>query len=195
MTRLDIALGAALVASIGLNIAVRRPPSQPNFEYFPNMVRTARYNAFQPNLNFADGMTLRAPVPGTIPRGLAPLPVAGAGGSTPLENPFSSVQPGATERGAAVFGSFCQPCHGAGALGDGLVVQHGFPQPPSLLSPEPVRLTDAKIFSIVTNGLGQMPSYASQISRDDRWKVILYLRSLQGRSRQRRPPDAPGGGQ
>ena len=191
MTRLDVALGAALLASIGLNIAVRRPVSRPNFEYFPNMARTARYNAFQPNPNFADGMTLRAPVAGTIPRGLPPLPVAGTPGSTPLENPFSSAQQSAVERGAAVFASFCRPCHGAGGLGDGLVVQHGFPPPPNLLRGDPVARTDAQIFAIVSNGQGQMPSYASQISRDDRWKVILYVRSLQPR---RAPRRAAGGG-
>ena len=192
MTRLDIALGAALLASIGLNIAVRRPVSRPNFEYFPNMVRTARYNAFQPNPNFADGMTLRAPAAGTIPRGLPPLPLAGTPASTSLENPFSSVQQSAVERGAVVFASFCQPCHGADGLGNGLVVQHGFPPPPSLLGPDATRRTDAQIFSIVSNGLGRMPSYASQVSRDDRWKAIVYIRSLQQR---RAPGTAAGGGQ
>jgi mono/diheme cytochrome c family protein len=191
MTRFDLALGAALLVSIGLNIAVRRPVSQPNFEYFPNMARTARYNAFQPNLNFPDGLTLRAPVAGTIPRGLPPLPDTRTPGQTPLENPFSAAQPGAVERGAVVFASFCRPCHGVGGQGDGLVVQHGFPPPPNLLRGDPVGRSDAQLFAVVTNGQGQMPSYASQISRDDRWRVILYVRSLQPR---RAPRSAAGGG-
>jgi mono/diheme cytochrome c family protein len=171
---LNIVLLAALLISIGLNLAIGRRVSRPNFEYFPDMARTARYNAFQPNTNFPDGMTQRTPVSGTIPRGLPPLPP----GATP-ENPFGSIPQTAVERGAVVFASFCQPCHGAGATGDGLVVKHGFPAPPSLLQPKTVGMTDAQIFGIVTNGQGQMPSYASQIARDDRWKVIVYLRSLQ----------------
>ncbi len=70
---LTIGLAVALVASIGLNIAVRRGPvTRPPFEYFPDMARTARYNAFEANPNFPDGMTLRVPPNGTIPRGLLP---------------------------------------------------------------------------------------------------------------------------
>jgi mono/diheme cytochrome c family protein len=186
MSRLtvNVLLAAALLVSIALNVAVRRPVSRPNFEFFPDMVRTARYNAFQPNLNFPDGMTLRVPVAGTIPRGLPPLSAVGS------ENPFRPA-PGAIDRGAGVFSTFCQPCHGTGATGDGLVVKHGFPAPPNLLLPKTVGMTDAQIFTVLTNGQGQMPSYASQISREDRWRVILYLRSLQRRG----PGTAAGGAQ
>ena len=67
-------LGVVLAVSIGLNIAVRRGrASMPPIEYFPDMARTARYNAFEANPNFADGMTLRVPPNGTIPRGMLPL--------------------------------------------------------------------------------------------------------------------------
>ena len=192
MTRFDLALIAALLASIALNIGIRRPAAQPNFEYFPNMVRTARYNAFQPNLNFADGITLRSPVAGTIPRGLPPLPAASDPAATPLENPYAPSDQTAVERGAVVFASFCQPCHGTGGAGDGLVVQHGFPTPPNLLRGDPVALSDASIFTLITNGQGQMPAYGSQIPRDDRWKAIMYLRTLQPRRTRR---TAAGGGQ
>ena len=39
--------------------------------------------------------------------------------------------------------------------------------------------TDAQLFQVVTNGINTMPSYAPQLSREDRWKVILHVRSLQ----------------
>ena len=55
---LNRALGVALVVAVSLNIAGIGPKARPNFEYFPNMVRTARYNAFEENPNFSDGMTL-----------------------------------------------------------------------------------------------------------------------------------------
>ena len=51
-------LGAALVVSIGLNVYARLPKRGLGIEYLPNMVRTPRYNAFEENPNFADGMTL-----------------------------------------------------------------------------------------------------------------------------------------
>ena len=41
-------------------------------------------------------------------------------------------------------------------------------------------MSDAQIFAIITNGSGGMPSYASQVSFDDRWKAILHVRKLQG---------------
>ena len=79
-------------------------------------------------------MTLRVPPPGTIPRGL--LPVASDAGrraeGTPV-NPFTPGDAAAVERGAVVFNTYCVPCHGATGEGDGLVVQHGFPAPPTLL--------------------------------------------------------------
>src|SRR5258706_13985887 len=126
---LNRGLGIALLLSIVLNVvswAARRPGSRPNVEYFPDMAHSVRYNAFEENPNFADGMTLRAPVPGTIPRGLPPLSFAGdAPAAASLVNPFSADDRGAVERGAAVFANFCQPCHGSTGQGDRLVPKHG----------------------------------------------------------------------
>jgi mono/diheme cytochrome c family protein len=162
-------LGVALVASIALNIAASGARTRPNFEYLPNMARTDRYNAFEENPNFADGLTLRAPVPGTIPRGWTPPGDA---------NPFSSNDRAALDRGKAVFTNFCQPCHGADALGKGPVVLHGFPPPPPLPRGQTQGKSDAELFEVVTKGVITMPSYASQLSFEDRWKVILYVRSF-----------------
>jgi mono/diheme cytochrome c family protein len=179
-------LGAALVVSIGLNVVVRLPGARTrlNVEYFPDMARTARYNAFEENPNFPDGMTLRAPAPGTIPRGLPPLAF---GGAAPMQNPFSSGDRAAVDRGAVVFATFCQPCHGASGQGDGLVPRHGFPAPPPLSRGQTQRKTDEQFFQILTNGQNTMPSYASQVSRDDRWKAILFVRTLR---RSSEPEDA-----
>lgn len=179
--RLTVGLTVLLVVSIGLNIAARRGPvTRPPFEYFPDMVRTARYNAFEANSNFPDGMTLRVPPSGTIPRGFLPLTSEAVTppGTTP-ENPFKADDAAAVERGTVVFDTFCVPCHGATAAGDGLVVQHGFPAPPTLLRARTRAMNDARIFGIITNGTGGMPSYASQIAREDRWKAILHIRQLQ----------------
>jgi cytochrome c5 len=180
--RLTILLGAALVVSIGLNIAswTARRPTRPNFEYAPDMARTARYNAFEENQNFPDGMTLRAPVPGTIPRGLPPA------SDIPTVNPFSADDKNAVARGAFVFSTFCEPCHAANALGVGPVVKRGFPPPPPLTRGQTQSKTDAQLFDVVTNGINTMPSYALQLSRDDRWKAILQVRSF-------RRPSQPGG--
>ena len=167
--RLNLALGVLLLVSIGFNLAALRPKTRPNIDYFPNMVRTARYNAFEENPNFGDGATLRAPVPGTIPRGWQPRTDT---------NPFQATDRVAFERGKQVFENFCQPCHGADAKGVGPVVQHGFPPPPPLARSQTQDKSDAQLFEVVTNGVFTMPPYGPQLSRDDRWKVILYVRSF-----------------
>ena len=166
---LNLILAAALVSSVGFNIAVMGPRVRRNFEYFPNMTRTARYNAFEENPNFSDGMTLRAPAPGTIPRGWQPL------GDT---NPFQATDRASVERGALVFSNFCQPCHGADAKGVGPVVKHGFPPPPPLSRNITQDKTDAQLFQVVSNGVQTMPPYGLLLSREDRWKVVLHVRSF-----------------
>jgi mono/diheme cytochrome c family protein len=186
---LTIGLAVALVASIGLNIAARRGVvTTPPLEYFPDMVRSVRYNAFETNPNFPDGMTLRVPPNGTIPRGMLPPasdPRTPAGGD-PV-NPFTPADTSAVERGTVMFNTYCVPCHGTSGEGDGLVVQHGFPAPPSLVSGRAPTMTDAELFNVISFGSGTMPAYAPQMERDDRWKAILHLRALQNVP----PPAAP----
>jgi mono/diheme cytochrome c family protein len=168
-------LGVALLASVGMNLVALRAKSRPNLEYFPNMVRTERYNAFEENPNFSDGLTLRAPVPGTIPRGWEPLTDT---------NPFAATDRAAVERGALVYTNFCAPCHAEDAKGVGPVVKRGFPPPPPLSRGQTQDKTDAKLFEVVTNGINTMPGYAPQLSIEDRWKVILHVRSFRRPAQQ-----------
>lgn len=182
--KLNIVLLLVFLASLGLNWAARRDPTQPNREPLPEMVRTSRYNAFAPNPNFADGKTLRPPVPGTIPRGYLPLHYTAAKedalrAGEELQNPLASADAGAAQRGAFVFTNFCLECHGAAGRGDGPVTLRGFPAPPSLLAERALNMKDGQMFHVLTYGQGNMPSYAAQLSREDRWKAILFVRSLQ----------------
>ena len=89
------------------------------------------------------------------------------------------------EDGKQLFISFCSPCHGLGGQGDGLVVQHGYPPPPSYSKGQSSRggnmkdLTDGKIYHTITYGVNAMGSYASQLSPTERWKVVQYVHQLQ----------------
>ncbi len=184
ITRLHVALAAALLASLALNWGTRADPSGPGLEFAPNMAHSPRYAAFAPNPNFADGKTLQAPEPGTIPRGFPPLhydatPASAIRAGEELTSPIAASDSAALARGATVFANFCQPCHGVAGRGDGTVTQRGFPPPPSLLAQHAIDLRDGQIFHILTFGQGNMAAYASQVSREDRWKVIRYIRSLQ----------------
>lgn len=201
---LNTILLIAFAATVGLNWYGPPDLSRRNFEYFPNMARSARYNSFSPNPDFPDGKTLQQAVPGTIPRGFHPLHFVATKedalrAGEELQNPFVASDTRAVERGQFVFTNFCQPCHGAGARGDGPVALRGYPAPPSLLADKARNLKDGQIFHILSGGQGNMPSYASQISQEDRWKVILYVRKLQMESAappsSLKPAQAASGGQ
>jgi len=82
-------------------------------------------------------------------------------------------------RGRERFNIYCSPCHDRTGEGRGMVVRRGYQPPPSL---HIERLRDAPVghfFDVMTNGLGVMPDYASQIPVSDRWAISAYVKALQ----------------
>jgi mono/diheme cytochrome c family protein len=83
------------------------------------------------------------------------------------------------ERGHERYDIYCAVCHGRTGESDGIVVQRGFPSPPSLHLP---RLQDAPagyFFEVITNGFGVMYPYATRVTPADRWAIAAYIRALQ----------------
>jgi mono/diheme cytochrome c family protein len=164
-----------------------RKTSSPGYTYMPDMAYAVSYDAYQPNPVTRDGKTLQRPVPGTIPRGFhplhyAPTPDDAERAGRELTNPFAPT-PASLERGHAVFQTFCRVCHGDLGNGDGPITPK-FPNPPSYHSDRLMAMRDGQIFHTITYGTALMPSYASQITPDDRWQAILYVRRLQALSGQ-----------
>jgi mono/diheme cytochrome c family protein len=85
------------------------------------------------------------------------------------------------ERGQERYQIFCSSCHGLTGYGDGLVARRGFNKPaPASFHQDKLRQAPVgHFFDVVTNGWGAMPSHASQIPIEDRWKIIAYIRALQ----------------
>ena len=83
------------------------------------------------------------------------------------------------QRGRKVYETICIVCHGPQGQGDGPIIGR-FPNPPSLQADRARALPDGQVFHIVTRGQGIMPSHGAQVLPDDRWRVILYLRQIQG---------------
>ncbi|HKQ71964.1 MAG TPA: cytochrome c [Polyangiaceae bacterium] len=83
------------------------------------------------------------------------------------------------ERGHVRFDIFCSPCHGKQGNGLGMIVERGFKQPTSFhidrLREQPV----GYFFDVMTQGFGQMSSYASQVPTEDRWAIVAYVKALQ----------------
>jgi cytochrome c(L) len=87
-----------------------------------------------------------------------------------VKNPFEG-KPEAIKEGEKVFDAKCADCHGGDAMG-----QSG----PDLTDDKWIYGgSDADVLETVTNGRkGGMPSWRSELSKDDIWKVIAYVRSL-----------------
>lgn len=159
------------------------------WEYAPNMYERVAYEGYQPNPNFKNGTTAQVPPAGTIPIGFVRFDYPNnkdgyEKASLEVVNKYIADKQTLAD-GKVLFEHFCSPCHGIQGQGDGLVVQHGYPAPPSYSKGTSSRggamkdLTDGKIYHTITYGLNAMGSYASQLSPDERWKVILYVHQLQ----------------
>lgn len=83
------------------------------------------------------------------------------------------------ERGHQRFDIFCSPCHGRMGDGKGMVVERGFPQPPSYHIDRLRNMPDGYFYDVITNGYARMYSYASRIVPEDRWAIVSYVRALQ----------------
>ncbi len=85
----------------------------------------------------------------------------------------------ALRRGKELFDIFCVPCHGETGRGDGPVGKKFVPTPANLRADSPImKLSDGQIFVIVSSGLGPMPAFRADLSPDERWLVVSWLRTL-----------------
>ena len=178
-------LALTLVILIGVHWLVLPDPSRRNWEFFPDMVESVALDAQSPSTTLDDGTVVDLrPAPGSVARGFAPLeypatPEGALLAGQELQNPFAADDLEAAARGAIVYSNFCAVCHGGAGHGDGTVTRRGVPPPPNLQLENAVEMTDGQMYHVISAGQGNMASYASQLERDDRWRVILHVRSLQ----------------
>ena len=188
--RTNIVLATLLAVSVLATFASRVDYSKPNLEILPDMKYTPAWTAYQRNPHFADGQTLQTPVPGSIARGQMPLHFTAAKedavrAGTELTNPLAGANRteakllDSIRRGGDSFRIFCVCCHGASGAGDGPVAKRGFPPPPSLITGNSLKMQDGQLFHILSYGQGSMSGFAGQITRDQRWDIVNYVRSLQ----------------
>jgi mono/diheme cytochrome c family protein len=74
---------------------------------------------------------------------------------------------------------YCVVCHDPLGTGYGKIVERGYTRPPSYHIPRLREAPVGRLFAVVSEGYGSMPSYAGQIPIEDRWAIIAYLRALQ----------------
>jgi mono/diheme cytochrome c family protein len=167
------------------------------YEYMPDMARDPAYKAYASNAATNDGLTLQHPVSGTIPRGYQLFHFAAGEqeaerAGRELQNPYHAT-PRTLEEGKALFQTYCAVCHGDQGKGDG-PISTKIPPPPSYLSERLMTFAPGRIFHVMTLGTGKMPSYAAQLSADERWKIVTYVHTTLQKHGEESQVIAGGGG-
>lgn len=194
-----LAMSSALLAACG------RDPEDPGLEYSPQMYNSIAYEdytqitdttteEFNTNIYNPHRQNLRRPAAHTIARksfaGMNGMQLAGdimeynipnadsmAWSERNLKNPLAAT-PANLEDGKVLYGRFCAHCHGATGAGDGKVAKM-YPGVPNYTSGAIARLNEGHLFHTITYGKGRMWPHGSQVMPQDRWKIVLYVQTLQ----------------
>lgn len=170
----------------GLSSCGKKDENSPGVEFMPDMYRSPSLEYY--NTHTVDGMeefNAKLPVKGTVARGFIPY----AYDNTPegyekaglnLKNPLTAKSREEYEKeGEVIYGKFCVHCHGAAGAGDGKVGAK-LPGPPPAYDGALKNLPEGKIFHSITYGKGTMGSHASQLTQEERWKLVYFVQKLQG---------------
>ena len=133
-----------------------------------DMYDQPKYEPYEASSVFPDGASARPRVEGTVAR---------SDSLAPARQP--QVTQALLHRGHERYDIFCSPCHGLTGYGDGMIVQRGFPHPPSYHTDALRSTGDQRIYDVITKGFGAMYSYADRVPPHDRWAIVAYIRALQ----------------
>jgi mono/diheme cytochrome c family protein len=187
----------------------QRPP----IELFPDMVRQNKVRPQTPSEFFPDQYSSRLIPVGTVPRG-GPYVISGEElkmDGKPVypyeDSPVNTGRiPGTTnwvpvspvpitrqllERGQQRYQINCLPCHGPDGDGKGITSKYGMIGMANFHDKKFIDMCDGEIFNTITYGkLPLMGSYGANVTVEDRWAVIAYVRTLQ-RSQLATAEDVP----
>jgi cytochrome c5 len=131
---------------------------------------------------FADGRSVRPQVDNTVARGqlhensyfYTGLQSGAEGNAMPFP-----VTMDVLARGQEQYNVFCTPCHSRVGNGAGMIVQRGYAQAGNFHTARLQAAPLGHFFNVITNGYGAMPNYAAQVTPEDRWAIVAYIKALQ----------------
>ena len=165
----------AIVVSAGTYITLNKLMFMVPFNW---MIDQDKINPQSRTELFDDERGMRSPVEGTVAKGFIPYPYMGI--AEPQEYLSNPILPSIEnlKLGKKKYLTYCSPCHGNFGDGDSRL-KGQFPNPPSIHSQRIRNFEDGRLYHIITDGKNIMPSYAAQISREERWAIVNYIRVLQ----------------
>ena len=178
-------LGLALLASVGCDEQILNPMAD----------RQPKARAYRESPFYANGLTMQAPPKGTVPRERKVMNVALTAGTTGPTGQFAPngeelrhyvtkvplpVTPELMALGRKRWDITCGTCHGPAGDGKSIVAtQMALRPPPSLVTANYIAKPVGYLFEVATKGFGLMASYEAELTVEERWAVVAYLRALQ----------------
>lgn len=140
---------------------------------------------YNSNVHNPHNMNMRLPVENTVPRnqqGYLPyrlkafeLEKAGETVMNPVE-----LTDAVLSDGKVLYDQYCNACHGSKGEGDGLAGQV-IGGVANLTGGAYVNLPEGHIYHVITKGKGRMGAHGSQITPENRWKIVHYVKQeIQG---------------
>ena len=183
MNKLFVRIG--IFVAIVILSACTGGDSSPGYEYMPNMYRSPGIETYgEHNIEGYNGM----PVEGTIARGKLSTfnydksEYLLAGDAANYPSSFKK-DDNNLEEGKELFEMMCSHCHGKNGDGKGTIKHDVYSAVPSFSEDiQPRRsgttmseLKEGHIFHAITYGLNAMGPHASQITEEERWKIVYYI--------------------
>ena len=127
--------------------------------------------ADSPAVGYQEGPRL-APPDGSVPlQGLSVIPEEFPSNPVPADEV-------SLQRGEILFSIHCSLCHGGQGNGDGPLADYFTKTPAQLSGPEASAEFDGSVYLMITQGVGEMPSLAENLTARERWDVINFVRTL-----------------
>jgi hypothetical protein len=167
---------------------------RPSIELFPDMVRQNKVRPQTPSDFFTDQLSSR-PIPvGTVAH-TAPYFIDGKPVYAYEDSPVNTGRiPGTTnfipdnplpltrqllDRGEQRYQINCMPCHGPVGDGKGITSKYNMFSMANFHDQRLVNMADGEIFNTITYGKNLMGAYGPNVTVEDRWAIIYYVRALQ----------------
>src|SRR5438876_462687 len=176
-SRFTAAISAALLAGCLASVGCQQ-----------KMAGQPSYRPLEPCGFFGDGRAARPLVAGTVARGHLQTDVAFYSGQKTRPRPIAegelkgrdenrdfvdnfpiAIDERLIRHGRDRYLIYCVVCHDPLGTGQGKIVERGYTRPPSFHIPRLRQAPVGRLFAVITEGYGSMPSYAAQVSPEARW--------------------------
>lgn len=151
----------------------------------PMADRQPKFSPYKATTQYRDGLTMRHPPEGTVPRERTTLKPEFTRGrvNTPQGERYVTSFPLPVDEalmnlGQKHYNITCGTCHGPLGDGDSPVARQMSLKPPPSLHDFADR-PPGYIFEVASEGHGLMAPYKAELSVRERWAVVAYVRALQ----------------